>query len=79
MQTKLTLRLDDELIAAAKSYAREHGRSLSQIVADYFASLSTVLEASPEEAPLVHSLRGCLKGAEVDENDYRRHLEEKYL
>ena len=35
MQTKLTLRLDEELIKFAKVYAKERGKSLSQIVADY--------------------------------------------
>ncbi|MGH8605739.1 MAG: DUF6364 family protein [Gammaproteobacteria bacterium] len=35
-QTKLTLRLDKELIEAAKRYAEISGNSLSQLVADYF-------------------------------------------
>ena len=39
MQTKLTLRLDDDLIEKAKSYAKGTGRSVSQMVADYFALL----------------------------------------
>lgn len=81
MHAKLTLRLDEELIRSAKSYSKETGKSLSQIVADYFARLT----ARPEEVtaaaptPLVRSLRGALRGAEVDEEDYRRHLEQKYL
>jgi hypothetical protein len=37
--TKLTLRLDASLIGQAKQYAHGHNRSLSQIVADYFARL----------------------------------------
>jgi predicted HicB family RNase H-like nuclease len=41
MQTKLTLRLDDRLIEQAKAYAQEKGRSLSQVVADYFRILNT--------------------------------------
>ena len=40
MQTKLTLRLDDELIEEAKSYAARAGKSVSQIVADYFRLLT---------------------------------------
>jgi toxin ParE1/3/4 len=32
----------------------------------------------PEIAPLVRSLVGSLKGATATEDDYRRHLEEKY-
>lgn len=40
MHTKLTLRLDEALIASAKDYAAAHGSSVSQIVADYFAALT---------------------------------------
>ena len=38
--TKLTLRLDSGLIESAKAFAHEHERSLSQLVADYFARLA---------------------------------------
>ena len=38
--TKLTLRLDSGLIESAKAFAHEHQRSLSQLVADYFARLA---------------------------------------
>ena len=79
MHAKLTLRLDAELIQLAKSYSRETGKSLSQIVADYFARLTAQPADEPASTPLVRSLRGSLRGVEVDEADYRRHLEEKYL
>ncbi len=36
MQTKLTLRMDEELIRKAKRFSRKTGRSLSRIVADFF-------------------------------------------
>ncbi|MFM2274486.1 MAG: hypothetical protein RL211_358 [Pseudomonadota bacterium] len=38
--TKLTLRLDSGLIESAKAFAQVHQRSLSQLVADYFARLA---------------------------------------
>lgn len=38
--TKLTLRLDSSLIENAKAFAADHQRSLSQLVADYFARLA---------------------------------------
>ena len=38
--TKLTLRLDSGLIEHAKSFAQDHQRSVSQLVADYFARLA---------------------------------------
>ncbi len=39
MQTKLTLRLEDHLIADAKRYSKQHGKSLSQLVTDYFLNI----------------------------------------
>jgi hypothetical protein len=79
MNTKLTLRMDDELIRAAKDYAERSGKSVSQLVADYFALLTN---GSTREtgfiSPRVHALRGILKGADVDEQDYKDHLLRKY-
>ena len=37
MNTKLTLRLDDRLIDRAKRYSNRSGKSVSQLVSDYFA------------------------------------------
>lgn len=80
MRTKLTLRIDEGLIARAKAYSKETGKSVSRMVADY---LSLLPEASSRETecltPIVRSLYGLLRGTAVDEQDYRRHLEEKYL
>jgi hypothetical protein len=78
MNTKLTLRLDDRLITSAKRHSAESGRSLSQLVADFFTLIE--IEAGGVEAtPRVRSLRGVLAGSSLDKSDYRRHLEEKYL
>ena len=80
MQTKLTLRLDDKLIRHAKSYAQGTGKSVSQLVADYFASLREEPYESDEVlTPIVKSLKGALRGSTIDIDNYRRHLEEKYL
>nr|MDT0253452.1 DUF6364 family protein [Endozoicomonas sp.] len=37
---KLTLRMEAEEVQKAKEYAAIHGKSLSQLVADYFDSLT---------------------------------------
>jgi hypothetical protein len=80
MNTKLTLRLDEELIERAKAYSRVSGKSVSQIVADYLALLpGGAAEGGTRLTPIVRSLRGLLRGADVDESDYRKHLEDKYL
>ena len=80
MHTKLTLRLEADLVQRAKSFAKKTGKSVSRIVADYF----TVLERPPKRdkpvswPPLVRSLKGSLRRARVDEKDYRRYREERY-
>lgn len=78
MQTKLTLRMEAELIEQAKAYAQQHGKSLSQMVADYF-TLFTRPAATSKLAPATQSLLGILQHAKADETDYKKHLEEKYL
>lgn len=80
MQTKLTLRLDETLVRRAKSYARRSGKSVSALVADFFALLGRPVEATAEEelTPTVRSLVGALEGARVSEDDSHRHLEQKH-
>ena len=77
MNTKLTLRLDDKLIASAKRHSAESGKSVSKLVSDFFA----LIDAQDQDVtitPRVRSLRGVLAGSGLDESDYRRHLDEKY-
>ena len=79
MQTKLILRLDDQLIRRAKSYARRSGKSLSELVADLFSRLNTAEESSPRElTPAVRSLAGALSGRQSTREEFRRHLDEKH-
>ncbi len=78
MQTKLTLRLDEDLIRRAKAFARASGKSVSKMVADYFATLEKD-EQDFQMTPVVRSLKGALRGQDVDVEDYRRYLESKYL
>lgn len=79
MHTKLTLRLDDRLIAQAKDYARDTGKSLSQIVAEYFSAITSRDQPDCTETPTVAGLRGVLKDAGlVGVRDYHAHLEDKH-
>jgi Family of unknown function (DUF6364) len=80
MQTKLTLRLEDRLIEQAKSYAAHAGKSVSQIVADYFRLLTSE-KGRPASlpSPITQSLRGLLKDSKLGEQDYRNYLEKKHL
>jgi Family of unknown function (DUF6364) len=80
MQTKLTLRLEDQLIEQAKSYAAQAGKSVSQIVAEYFKLLtSQKVQSSSPATPVTQSLRGLLRESKLDEKDYKRYLEGKHL
>jgi hypothetical protein len=79
MQTKLTLRLEDHLIEQAKSYAAQAGKSVSQIVSDYFKLLtSQKRKVSSPSPPITQSLRGLLRDSKLDEKDYKKYLEEKH-
>jgi len=80
METKLTLRMEDRLIRRAKAHARKSGRSLSQLVADFFGMLGSGMEKqSFDMTPKVKSLYGSFKGADKHVDARKRHLEDKYL
>ena len=83
MQTKLTLRLESELIQIAKKKAKEQGKSLSQIVADYFKLLAQNQNNQPNNkqtlSPITSSLVGIIDSNKTDIDDYKKHLEDKYL
>ena len=80
MNTKLTLRMDGNLIESAKKYSAKTGKSVSRIVADLFEIIrNEKIERGHPLTPAVQSLKGALKGKSVDESDYKKYLEEKYL
>ena len=80
MTTKLTLRIDEELIKAAKKYSAQKGKSVSKLVTEYFQLITNEkLKEEENLTPTVRSLKGILKGKELTEQDYKKHLEEKYL
>jgi hypothetical protein len=80
MQTKLTLRLDDELIREVKTIADRRGQPVSKMVANYFNSLREKSKSNkPPLTPIVKSLKGALKGSDLEVKDYKKYLEDKYL
>ncbi len=80
MNTKLTLRLDDHLIASAKEYSAKTGKSVSKIVSDLFVIIKNEkLKKNNPITPTVHSLKGILKNTDMSKSDYDNYLEEKYL
>jgi len=80
MQTKLTLRLEEYLINQAKEYSASKGKSISKIVADYFSLLAGQNKTIDSELPpITRSLIGILPPCSINEEDYRKYLEKKYL
>jgi len=80
MNTKLTLRLDDHLIASAKEYSAKTGKSVSKIVSDFFVIIKNEkLKKNNLVTPTVQSLKGILKNTDLSKSDYQNYLEEKYL
>ena len=76
MKTKLTLRLDKNVIEKAKKYSLKRGESVSQIVEKFF---KTILSEKEEITPTVKKLKGLLKNLRVEEADYKKFIEKKYL
>lgn len=73
---KLTLSVDDRVVARAKQYAKRRGVSVSQMVEAYLAAVAEPGSAVPGTPPVLRSLRGVLKNADIDQ--YRKHLAAKY-
>jgi hypothetical protein len=79
MNTKLTLRMEEELVRKAKDEARRRGKSVSRMVAEYFNSLGPRSRTSDILPPITSSLVGIVKQPTLTEDDYKQHLREKYL
>jgi len=77
MNTKLTLRMDDMLVAQAKAEAAQRGKSVSRMFAEFVAALAP---SRRERAlpPVTGSLLGIMKRTRLSEKDYKKHLQEKY-
>jgi hypothetical protein len=81
MDTKLTLKLDQEIIQKAKHYASENKLSLSRIIENYLNSLtSDKTNNDIQISPFVKSLSSGIKiPADYDYKQNRAdYLEQKY-
>ncbi|MEW6710047.1 MAG: DUF6364 family protein [Candidatus Riflebacteria bacterium] len=82
MNTKLTLTIEQSVIAKAKEYALKRGRSLSDIIENYLKMLT--IESGKgdfELTPVVKSLKGSFKAPEEFKYDeeLEKSLTEKHL
>lgn len=73
---KLTLSIDERVIERARQLAEAERTSISSLVEDYLDRLTRARDPQGDP-PILARLRGILAGADPEE--YRRHLERKYL
>lgn len=87
MKTKLTLNVDDKIVARAKKASAKRNVSLSSVVEDYldkFSEKSLLQKNESKEPSLLERIRKYTKNAKpLPENyDYKKvwhdHLDEKY-
>lgn len=80
MNTKLTLSLEKDVIEKAKSYAKQTGRSLSELVEAYFENLTSKSEKEDEIDPKIKKLIGIVTlPDDFDKNKARdEYYKEKY-
>lgn len=72
MTTKLTLTIDDAIISIAKKYAKQKGKSLSDIVENYLRALTSKEVNDESISPKILKRMGSI---ELPDNfDYKREL-----
>lgn len=79
MDTKLTLKLDSNIIEQAKAYAKSKNTSLSKLIETYL-DLLTNPKNEQEITPLVKSLSGVVKLPQNydSKTEYKKHILNKY-
>jgi hypothetical protein len=74
--TKLTVRLPRQDVEFAKSYAKAHGLTVTEVIDRYLRRMRALEEQEP--SPELDFLTGLVP-ADIDaENEYRRHVENKH-
>jgi hypothetical protein len=77
--SKLTLNVDETVVARAKRYAARHGTSVSGLVEQFLALVSGSATRPDENLPpILARLRRELQGTSADPSTYRKYLERKY-
>ncbi len=80
MDSKLTLKLNNDVISRAKKYASDKQLSLSRLVESYLDSITRKEEDELEISPFVKSIAsGKSIPADIDyKKEYFEHLEKKH-
>jgi hypothetical protein len=69
MNSKLTLKLNENVINKAKQYAKENNISLSKMIESYLQAVTLNKRNDVKISPLVESLTGVIK---LEKDDYRK-------
>ncbi len=80
MDTKLTLKLEHDIIEKAKHYAKIQKTSLSKLIENYLQRITDESKESEKITPLVKSLSGIMKLPEDFDHkkSYTDYLTTKY-
>ncbi|WP_316834732.1 DUF6364 family protein [Pedobacter nutrimenti] len=81
MTTKLTLTVEEDVIKKAKSYAKQTGRSLSELIEKYLETLTEEHRETKQISPKLRKLVGAVKlPADFDEKkELNNYFESKHL
>jgi formiminotetrahydrofolate cyclodeaminase len=81
MTTKLTLTVEKSVIEKAKSYAKQTGRSLSNIIEKYLESITLDEKNDRELSPKLKKIVGAVKLPKNfdEEKELRTFFEKKHL
>jgi len=81
MTTKLTLTVEESVIKKAKSYAKQTGRSLSELIENYLETLTEDNKDDKQLSPKLRRLVGAVKlPADFDEETaLNAYFENKHL
>lgn len=74
-QTKLTVRVPRDLLENVKRFAAQNNTTLTDLIEAYLRRIPA--QTPLDNAPIVRRLSGMLP-KDIDVQDYREHLEEKY-
>ncbi len=81
MRRRLTLRLDEKLIEKTKKIAKNSNVSLSEMVTDFFKSVTDSYGEMESLSPVLSEISGILPGRRRHKallDEYKQHIEEKY-
>lgn len=75
LKTKLTVRVEQDLLENLKRYATENKTTLTDLIDTYLWYIPA--QVPFDNTPIVRRLSGTLS-SDVSLEDYKKHLEEKY-